>query len=66
VALLATPTRLRSDDLSGQFCACHAGGLDGGGVNKDILAAAFRRHKAKALTRIEEFHCSNCHCYSNA
>src|SRR5664279_5293612 len=38
--------------------AAHTGGLDGGGVHKDILAAAFRRHKAKALIRIEEFHCS--------
>jgi len=45
--------------------SAHAGGLDAGGVHKHILAAAFGGHKAKALIRIEEFHCSDCHGHSD-
>ena len=42
----------------------HARHFNGRGVNKHVLAAAFRGNEAKTLGRIEEFYCSDSHDYS--
>src|SRR5690348_6996223 len=47
-------------DVEGDLLAfrqrAHASGFNGGGVHEHVLAAAFRRDKAKALGGIEKLH----------